>query len=182
MCVTPGASIARVDSSAISAPSRLSNSRAPSPRRIGTTWICISSISPAFRYCWAMFAPPPRRTSLPPAASLACSRADSMPSVTKVKVVPPSLVTGLRAWGGTRKHGWVEGDDEPRGVEGRVVSPPAVPGVSSPWAAAPEHVPAHHGRAEVFERFLDDGVGSIDLATLLAVGPAPGLEAEDPLV
>jgi hypothetical protein len=36
-------------------------------------------------------APPPSSTSRPSAACLACSRADSMPSVTKKKAVPPSI-------------------------------------------------------------------------------------------
>ena len=33
-----------------------------------------------------------------PADSRACSSADSMPSVTKWKVVPPSISTGSRSW------------------------------------------------------------------------------------
>jgi hypothetical protein len=53
---------------------------------------------PALRYCWATLAPPPTATSFSPAAARACSRADSMPPVTKVNVVPPTLVTGSRAW------------------------------------------------------------------------------------
>ena len=38
----------------------------------------------------------PSLTSLPPAASFACSSADSIPSVTKWNVVPPSISTGSR--------------------------------------------------------------------------------------
>ena len=41
---------------------------------------------------------PPSRTALPPAAANACSRADSMPSVTKTKVVPPANSIGSCAW------------------------------------------------------------------------------------
>ncbi len=48
-----------------------------SPRRTGTTCICMSSISPSLRYCCVTFAPPPRATSLPAAASRACSEAGS---------------------------------------------------------------------------------------------------------
>jgi hypothetical protein len=44
----------------------------------------------------AMLPPPHSMTSLPPAASLACSSADSIPSVTKWNVVPPSISTGSR--------------------------------------------------------------------------------------
>jgi hypothetical protein len=44
---------------------------------------------------WLMVsAPPATRTSLPAAATLACSNALTMPSVTKMKVVPPSLRHG----------------------------------------------------------------------------------------
>ena len=44
---------------------------------------CISSTSPALRYCRIVATPPPRRTSFPPAASRARSSAAWMPSVTK---------------------------------------------------------------------------------------------------
>jgi hypothetical protein len=76
----------------------------------------------------------------------------------------------------------VVGDDEDRHMEGRVVSPPAAPGLISPRALAAEHVPAHHGRSEVLERFLDHLAGSVHLATLLAVGLAPSRQPEGPLV
>ena len=39
----------------------------------------------------------PKQTSLPPAACLACTSADSIPSVTKWKVAPPSISRGSRA-------------------------------------------------------------------------------------
>jgi hypothetical protein len=38
------------------------------------------------------------RDVLFPAAAVACSRADSIPSLTKWKVVPPSISSGSRAW------------------------------------------------------------------------------------
>lgn len=47
-------------------------------------------------------APPPIRTSFPPAAALARSSAAAMPSVTKWNVVPPSVRSGGRRW-------WVRG-------------------------------------------------------------------------
>src|SRR3954447_13006318 len=94
--VTPGASTARTCSSCTSASPRLSRRRAPSPSTTGTTWSSSSSSSPAARYCCATWAPPQSMTSLPPAASLACSSADSIPSVTKWNVVPPSISTGSR--------------------------------------------------------------------------------------
>ena len=40
-----------------------------------------------------------------PAARLACSSADSIPSVTKWKVVPPSISSGSRAWWVSTKTG-----------------------------------------------------------------------------
>src|SRR5688500_15850044 len=46
-----------------------------------------------------MFAPPTTEMSFFPAAALACSSALSMPSVTKLNVVPPSFVSaGLDLW------------------------------------------------------------------------------------
>jgi hypothetical protein len=42
------------------------------------------------------FAPPAIAISLSPATSRACFKAVSMPSVTKLKVVPPSIGIGLR--------------------------------------------------------------------------------------
>jgi len=76
----------------------------------------------------------------------------------------------------------VVGDDEDRHVERRIVPSPAVPRVISPWALAAEHVPAHHGRSKVLERFLDDPGRSVYFATLLAVRLTPGRKSEDPLV
>ena len=43
-------------------------------------------------------APPAMATSRSPAAVRAWSRAAWMPSVTKVKVVPPCMVSGSRGW------------------------------------------------------------------------------------
>jgi hypothetical protein len=48
--------------------------------------------------------------------------------------------------------------------------------------AAPEHVPTHHGRADVRLRLLDDGIAGVDLATLLALLLSPRLKLEDALV
>ena len=50
---------------------------------------------------------PPSSTSRPSAACLACSRADSMPSVTKKKVVPPAIYSGSRGrWVSTKTGVW----------------------------------------------------------------------------
>ena len=87
--------------------------RVPPPSRIGTTWSCISSTRPAARYCWATSAPPPSETSLPPAAACACSSADSIPSVTKWKVVPPSISSGSRSWWVRTKTGVWKGGSSP---------------------------------------------------------------------
>ena len=49
--------------------------------------------------------PPPMRTSLSPAACFARSSAASIPSVTKWKVVPPAISSGLRGWWVSTKTG-----------------------------------------------------------------------------
>ena len=54
----------------------------------------------------ARFAPPASDTSFPRAARRACSSADSMPSVTKVKLLPPSSVSGGRGWWVSTNTGW----------------------------------------------------------------------------
>jgi hypothetical protein len=70
----------------------------PLPSTTGEIARCISSTSRARRYWRMAWTPPPRRTSFVPAAAFARSRADSMPSVTKWKVVPPSISIGFRGW------------------------------------------------------------------------------------
>jgi hypothetical protein len=68
-------------------------------------------------------------------------------------------------------------------VEGRVVSPPAVPRLISPGTgAAAEHVAAHHHSSNVLGHLLDDRSGFVDLAVLLPVLVAPGRQLESPLV
>jgi hypothetical protein len=109
-CVTLGESMTLVTSSSTGSGSMRSNSRTPSPSSTGARWTWISSTSPASRNCWTTFAPPAILTSFPPAASLARSRAPSMPSVTKWKVVPPCLTQGslglpVRTNTGARKGG-----------------------------------------------------------------------------
>jgi hypothetical protein len=66
----------------------LSNKRIPSPNSNGARWISSSSSSPALMTCWTVSAPPATLTFFSPAATFACCRALSMPSVTKVNVVP----------------------------------------------------------------------------------------------
>src|SRR5882724_11838471 len=106
----------------------------PEPRRIGETARCISSTRPARRYCRIVATPPPSLTSRPLAASVARVSAAWMPSVTKWKVVPPSMAIDVR------------------GVIGRVVAPPPLPGVVGPGSSdRPEHVAAHDPRSDVVE-------------------------------
>ena len=80
--------------------------------RSGTMCSSSSSTSPAARYWLMTSAPPPTVTSLPAAAALACSRADSIPSVTKVNVVSES-VSGSRSWWVRTKTGMWNGGSSP---------------------------------------------------------------------
>jgi hypothetical protein len=48
------------------------------------------SVRPHFEFAQSI-APPLIRTSLPLAATKACFKADSIPSLTKLEVVPPSI-------------------------------------------------------------------------------------------
>ena len=105
--VTPGASTARTCSSCTSASPTLSKRRAPSPSTTGTTWSSSSSSSPAARYCRATSAPPQSLTSLPPAASLACSSADSIPSRHDMKRGPSLHLHGITPVMGEDEHGAV---------------------------------------------------------------------------
>src|SRR5439155_410770 len=75
-------------------------------------------------------------------------------------------------------------EDEGRDVIRRVLSPPALPGrIFRPRAGpAPEHVPAHHDRADVRLGFLHHGRAGVDLATLLSFRRSPRLEVEEPSV
>ena len=87
--------------------------------------------------------PPPRRTSLPPAASFAWRSADSIPSVTNRNSVPPFI--GSRRARVMRQH-------EHRHVVRRLVAPPALPALVRPWPAdRPEHVPAQDPGADSLE-------------------------------
>jgi hypothetical protein len=90
-----------------------------------TTEISISSISPAVRYCWATFAPPPSDTSLPSAASWACPRAGFDPVDDEVEGGASLHLDGVAG---------VVGEDVDRVVEGWLVTPPAVPRVLPPGA------------------------------------------------
>src|SRR5260221_8456109 len=93
---------------------------------MGTIATCISSTRPAFRYCWIVAAPPPSLTSRPPAAAIACDSADSMPSVTKLKVVPPSIGIGSRGgWVSTNTGWWYGGGGGPPPLP--LVCPPPPP-------------------------------------------------------
>src|SRR5271170_2741985 len=71
------------------------NRDSPRPRTTGDSARCNSSIAPASRYWRIVETPPPIFTSRSPAAALAWASAASIPSVTKWKVVPPSITTPL---------------------------------------------------------------------------------------
>ena len=73
-----------------------SNRRIPEPNSTGESAIENSSIKPAFTYSRIVAPPPAMRTSRSPAALRAWSRADSMPLLTKWKVVPPGRSQGSR--------------------------------------------------------------------------------------
>ena len=77
--------------------------RGPGSRRAG----------PPRRYCWATLAPPASATLRSSAAARACSSADSIPSVTKVNVVPPSMTAGSRGCCVSTKTGTWNGGSSP---------------------------------------------------------------------
>src|SRR6476469_468794 len=73
-------------------------------------------------------------------------------------------------------------EDEDGMVEGRIVSPPALPRLA-PWArSAAEHVAAHDGRAGAAEDVLGEPRARVDLAAFLAVALAERLERDEPIV
>ncbi len=76
------------------------------------------------------------------------------------------------------------GEHEHRVVERRVRPHQPFHGLSAiPWSGvAAEHVAAHHRRADVGDRFLDDRGALVDLAAGEPVRRAPGGEREHPLV
>src|SRR6478752_4190567 len=73
-----------------------SSSRTPSPSSSGAIEMVNSSTRPASRNCLIVSAPPPILTSRPAAALRACCKADSTPSLTKWKTVPPGRDQGSR--------------------------------------------------------------------------------------
>lgn len=172
--VTSGASTTRTGSRLTSAPAMLSKSRVPSPSTTGTTLSCSSSTRPAARYCWMTFAPPPSETSLPAAASSGLRERRLDAGGDERERRSALLLERLTL---------VVCEHEDRRAERRIVPPPALPGVVSPGPrSAAEHVAAHHGRADVLERLLDDLGTGVDLAALEPVRLAPGRELERPLV
>src|SRR5947199_8769009 len=73
-------------------------------------------------------------------------------------------------------------EDEDGMVEGRIVSPPALPRFVPGSRAAAEHVPAHDGRAGAAEDLLGKRRARVDLAAFLAVALAERFERYQPLV
>src|SRR5207248_2641941 len=73
-------------------------------------------------------------------------------------------------------------EDEDGMVEGRIVSPPALPRLVPRSRTAAEHVPAHDGRAGAAEDVLGERGARVDLAAFLAVALAERLEWNQPIV
>jgi hypothetical protein len=69
-------------------------------------------------------------------------------------------------------------EDEDGMVEGRIVSPPALPRLVPRSRAAAKHVPAHDGRAGAAEDVLGERRARVDLAAFLAVALAERLERD----
>src|SRR6476619_260113 len=67
-------------------------------------------------------------------------------------------------------------------VEGRIVSPPALPRLVPRSRAAAEHIPAHDGRSGAAEDVLGERRAGVDLAAFLAVASAERLERIEPAV
>ncbi len=111
-----------------------------------------------------MVAPPPSRTSLPCAASLACSRTVGRVAVDEVE----------RGVGQRERRALVVGQDEHRRVERRLVAPPALPFVVAPRPALrAELVAAHDLGADVVGEVAGEVVVEAAApAGVGAVGPA----------
>src|SRR5207247_10497172 len=73
-------------------------------------------------------------------------------------------------------------EDEDGMVEGRIVSPPALPRLVPRSRTAAEHVPAHDGRPGAAEDVLGEPRARVDLAAFLAVALAERLERDQPVV
>ena len=111
----------------------------PNPSVSGTTCSRSSSMSPAARNWLIVAAPPAIEMSPSPAASRACAKADSMPSVTKWNVVPPSISTGSRGWCVSTKTGpWYGGSGPHQPRQSPVHSPRIGPNMLRPMMVAPE--------------------------------------------
>ena len=96
----------------------------PEPSSRGATATCMVSTRSASRNSRTVATPPPSRTSLPSAASLACSSTVGRRRVDEVE----------RGVGQRERGPRVVGEHEHGGVERRVVAPPALPLVVLPRA------------------------------------------------
>src|SRR5213075_2615259 len=67
-------------------------------------------------------------------------------------------------------------------VEGRILSPPALPRLVPRSRAAAEHVPTHDGRTGAAEDVLGERRARVDVAAFLAVAFAERLERDQPVV
>ena len=161
-CVTAGDWIASMHSSSTWSAPGSSNSRTPSPIRIGATWIRSSSSSPAFRYCCATLAPPATPTFLEPAA---------LPRPLERRLDPVGDEVERRPALHLERLALVVGEDENGHAEGRGVPPPAhgvrvvLPGPGS----AAVHLPAHDHRAVGSERLTDEVVVGAGLTARAAM-------------
>ncbi len=131
----------KAEASADRAPRRGSR---PAPRRTGETAKWSSSSSPACRYCLTTETPPPMRTSLPPASFC-------RPLQRRLDAIGHEVKDGAALHLDGRAR--MMRQDKHRHVVGRVVSPPALPGMVRPLAAyRAEHVSPHDPCADVFHR------------------------------
>ena len=103
-----------------------SQSRSPRPSSIGATAMCIVSTRSASRNSRTVATPPPRRTSLPSAASFACRNASAGVRVDEVE----------RGVGECERRPHVVREHEHRRVERRRVAPPSLSSRGSPTVRA----------------------------------------------
>src|SRR5437764_5015018 len=151
-----------------------SHRRSPRPRTMGTIAMCMWSIRSAARNWRIVDGPPPIRTSRPPAASRAASRASAGLASMKRNVVPPFIsIVGL-GW-------WVRMNTG--GMEGRVVAPPALPLLVGPRAAlGPELVASHDLGPDARAPVAGEGVVHSRAPSRLALHVAEAARGEEPLM
>src|SRR3982075_503150 len=108
--------------------------------------------------CWIAWAPPAMTMSLSAAVCRACSSAVPTPAVTKLKVVPPCIGSGSRAWWvrintGTRYRG---GAPHPPVPPLSPHPPPPRPRLRPGPGAPGKHLPPHDVGARIPDGLGDD--------------------------